>query len=52
MLAAAAAIGLAVTISPRERALVFGGEVAHGLMPEDKPAAARRDRLVVRGPAA
>jgi alpha-1,6-mannosyltransferase len=52
MLAAAAAIIVAVTISPRERALVFGGEVAHGLMPEDKPAAARRDRLVVRGPAA
>jgi len=52
MLASAAAIGLAVTISPRERALVFGGEVAHGLLPEDKPAAARRERLVVRGPAA
>jgi hypothetical protein len=51
MLAAAAAIVLAVTISPRERALVFGGEVAHGLLPEDQPAAARRDRLVVRDPA-
>jgi alpha-1,6-mannosyltransferase len=50
MLASAAAIGLAVTISPRERALVFGGEVAHGLMPDDKPAAARRERLVVRDP--
>jgi hypothetical protein len=51
MLASAAAIGLAVTISPRERALVFGGEVAHGLLPEDQPAAARRERLVVRDPA-
>ena len=51
MLASAAAIGLAVSISPRERALVTGGEVAHGLMPDDKPAAARRERLVVRDPA-
>jgi hypothetical protein len=51
MLAAAAAIGLAISISPRERALVTGGEVAHGLMPDDKPAAARRERLVVRDPA-
>ena len=51
MLASAAAIGLAVTVSPRERALVFGGATSHGLMPDDQPAAARRDRLVVRGPA-
>jgi alpha-1,6-mannosyltransferase len=50
MLASAAAIGIAVTISPRERALVFGGEMAHGLMPDDQPAAARRERLVVRDP--
>jgi hypothetical protein len=52
MIASAAAIGLAVSISPRERALVFGGELAHGLVPDDQPAAARRDRLVVRGPSA
>ena len=51
MLASAAAVGLAVTVSPRERALVFGGATSHGLMPDDQPAAARRDRLVVRDPA-
>ena len=52
MLAAAAAVGLAVSISPRERALVYGGQTAHGLLPDDKPAAARRERLVVRDPSA
>ena len=51
MIAAAAAIGIAITVSPRERALVFGGPTSHGLMPEDQPAAARRERLVVRDPA-
>ena len=50
MLAAAAAVGLAVSISPRERALVFGGDMAAGLVPDDLPAAARRERLVVRDP--
>ncbi len=50
MIAAAVAVAIAVAISPRERALLFGGPVAHGLVPEDAPAAARRERLVVRAP--
>jgi alpha-1,6-mannosyltransferase len=48
MAAAAAAVGIAVSVSPRERALLFGGEVEHGLVPDDSPARARRDMLVVR----
>lgn len=49
MAAAAAAVGVAISISPRERALLYSGPVGHGLVPDDQPAAARRDRLVVRG---
>ncbi len=48
MAAAAAAVGIAASISPRERQLLFGGPTLRGLVPEDQPAAARRDRLVVR----
>jgi hypothetical protein len=48
MLSAAAAVAIAVSVSPRERALLFGGAVSHGLTPEDPPAVARHDRLVVR----
>ena len=50
MLAAAACVLIAVTASPRERQLLVGGAVAHGLLPEDASAAARGDRLVVRAP--
>ena len=50
MLASAAAVGLALSASPRERALVFGEPTDHGLLPDDAPAAARREMLVVRGP--
>jgi hypothetical protein len=52
MAASAAAVGIAVTASPRERALLFGGPTAHGLMPDDQPAAARRARLVMHDPSA
>ena len=50
MLAAVIAVAIALTVSPRERALLFGDPVEHGLVPEDAPAAARRDLLVIRGP--
>jgi hypothetical protein len=46
--AATAAVAFAVTVSPRERALIFGDAVHHGLVPDDAPAQARHDRLVVR----
>jgi hypothetical protein len=46
--AAAAAVAIAVSVSPRERALLFGDPVENGLLPEDSPARARGERLVVR----
>ena len=49
MIVAAAAVGVAVSVSPRERQLLFGSDVEHGLVPDDAPAEARRERLVVRG---
>ena len=49
MIVAAAAVGVAVSVSPRERQLLFGSDVEHGLVPDDAPAEARRKRLVVRG---
>ena len=49
MIGAFAAVGIAVSVSPRERQLLFGADVEHGLVPEDAPAQARRDRLVFRG---
>ncbi len=50
MAASAIAVGIAISVSPRERQLLFGGPVRHGLVPDDAPAAARRQRLVVVGP--
>mgnify|MGYP003325349756 CR=1 FL=1 len=50
MLAAAGAVALVVSISPRERALFFGEPASHGLLPEDRPASARHDQLIIRGP--
>ena len=50
MFAAAVAVVFAVAVSPRERQLLVGGQVAHGLVPDDAPAAARGARLVVRSP--
>jgi hypothetical protein len=52
MLAAAGAVALAVSISPRERALFFGEPASHGLLPEDRPAIARYNQLIIRGPVA
>ena len=51
MVAAAAVVGLALTASPRERALVFGEPASHGLMPDDGPAEVRRRMLVISDPA-
>jgi hypothetical protein len=51
MAAAAAAVAFAVSVSPRERALIFGDADTHGLVPEDAPAQARLERLVVRAKA-
>lgn len=50
VLAAAAAVALAISVSPRERALFFGEPASHGLMPEDRPSMARYEQLVIRGP--
>jgi hypothetical protein len=50
MAASAVAVGIAVSVSPRERRLLFGGPISHGLVPDDAPAEARRQRLVVVGP--
>ena len=47
MLAAAACVLIAVTASPRERRLILGGPVSHGLLPEDAPSTARAQQLVV-----
>jgi hypothetical protein len=52
MAASAVAVGIAVSVSPRERQLLFGDPVRHGLVPDDAPAEARRQRLVVIGPEA
>ena len=49
MAGAFAAVGIAVSVSPRERQLLFGADVEHGLVPEDAPSQARRERLVFRG---
>lgn len=51
-LAAFGAVLLAVSISPRERALFFGEPASHGLMPEDRPSMARHDQLIIGGPLA
>jgi hypothetical protein len=41
-------MALAVFASKRERMLLLGEPVAHGLLPEDPPSQARHDRLVMR----
>ena len=51
ILAMVAAIGAVVAVmlfSRRERSLIVGDTVAHGLIPEDAPARARHESLVVR----
>ncbi len=48
MLVTVAVVVLAVVTSGRERSLLLGDQVSHGLLPEDRPARARYDALVVR----
>jgi len=45
-----AAVALAALASPRERELVLGDQYAAGLTPDDAPARARAQQLVVVGP--
>jgi alpha-1,6-mannosyltransferase len=49
ILTAAVIVGVVLLASPRERQLVLGDPVSHGLLPADRPAQARADRLVFRG---
>ena len=48
MIAAVAAVVIAISVSPRERALVLGTQVGHGLIPDDAPSQARRDQMKVK----
>jgi hypothetical protein len=48
ILTAALIVGIILLASPRERQLVLGEPVSHGIMPLDRPAQARAERLVVR----
>lgn len=50
MLLTLAVVAIAVFASRRERSLVLGDPVSHGLLPEDRPAQARYDSLITRGP--
>lgn len=45
---AVAIVGVILLASPRERQLVLGDPVSHGIVPLDRPARARADRLIVR----
>ncbi|MFM8239699.1 MAG: polyprenol phosphomannose-dependent alpha 1,6 mannosyltransferase MptB [Actinomycetota bacterium] len=49
ILAAFAVVGLVLLVSPRERRLVLGGPLSHGLLPTDAPAEARAKQSVFRG---
>ncbi|TAK71092.1 MAG: hypothetical protein EPO13_00925 [Actinomycetota bacterium] len=48
IVAAVVVVILVVLASPRERALILGESFAAGLLPEDRPAQARQQRLVIR----
>ena len=50
MLVTVAVVVLVVMTSGRERSLVLGDQVSSGLLPDDPPAQARYDSLVVRRP--
>jgi hypothetical protein len=49
IVAAFVVVGLVLLVSPRERRLVLGGPLSHGLMPADAEAQARADDSVFRG---
>ncbi len=49
ILAAFVIVGLVLLVSPRERRLVFGSPLSHGLAPQDPPAQARATDSVFRG---
>jgi len=49
IVAAFIVVGLVLLISPRERHLVLGTPLSHGLLPEDLPEQARAQQAVFRG---
>jgi len=49
IVAAFLVVGLVLLASPRERQLVLGSSLSHGLLPEDPPEQARARRAVFRG---
>ena len=49
IVAAFAVVGLVLLVSPRERRLVLGAPLSHGLMPSDPEAQARAAASVFRG---
>lgn len=49
IVAAFLVVGLVLVVSPRERRLVLGRPLSHGLLPDDPPEQARAQRAVFRG---
>ena len=49
IVAAFIVVGLVLLVSPRERRLVLGGPLSHGLLPADPDAQARAADAVFRG---
>lgn len=49
IVAAFVVVGLVLLASPRERRLILGGPLSHGLIPVDTPARARAEQSVFRG---
>jgi len=49
IVAAFLVVGLVLLVSPRERRLVLGGPLSHGLQPDDLPEQARAQQALFRG---
>ena len=49
IVAAFVVVGLVLLASPRERRLILGGPLSHGLVPADAPARARAQQSIFRG---